>query len=140
MNLLKIRRGALVQFAGKRWKVIKYSSDSIILEPSQGRGSVIHFTYPGGGIGFDAFLTNLMWQLLHSDEFPVRLVENNLRDRISYARDRIRKVCNVNDVPYTQMLEGIRYYTFAGYLINKAVALITEQPEYKADDISLLVP
>ena len=34
--------------------------------------------------------------------------------------------------------EGIQYLTFGGYLVNRAIALITRQPLFKADDLSLL--
>jgi ATP-dependent Lhr-like helicase len=141
INLLKIRYGILVQFVGKKWKVCKITTDSIVLEPSKAKGPVLNFIYPGGGVGFEPFLTNRIWQLIHMDKFPDDIIEPNLRNKIIEGLNIIRGFCGINDIPYIQTAEGyIKYYTFAGYLVNKAAALYTEQPDFNADDISLTVP
>ena len=70
-NLLRVKAGALVQFAGKRWRVQKASPEFILLQPSQTSGHAIDFTYPGGGVGFDAFLIDRMWHILHSENYPL---------------------------------------------------------------------
>jgi ATP-dependent Lhr-like helicase len=59
---------------------------------------------------------------------------------VGEARARLRAACAINQIPYVQSADGIRYFTFAGYLINKAVGLISRKARFKATDGSLLVP
>lgn len=138
-NLLRLRQGVLVRFAGQFWRVRKASIAGIILEPTQVQDKAIDFTYSGKPIGSDAFVCNRMWQIIHSEELPIDILSPHLRTSIEQVRDNIRQVCRFDEIPYSRLPEGICYFTFSGYLVNKAVALITKQLNYKANDISLLV-
>ena len=138
-NLLRLRFGVLVRFAGKLWRVRKASVECILLEPTQEKGNAIDFTYSGRGIISDAFIANRIWQIIHSEESSFDILTPRLRENIEQARDSLCRVCRVDQIPYTCSNEGIRYFTFGGYSVNKAIALLTKQLDYKADDISLLV-
>lgn len=138
-NLLRLRYGVLVRFAGKLWQVRKASVECIFLEPAQEKGNAIDFIYSGRGIASDAFVTDRMWQIIHSEESSFDILTPRLRENIEQARDSLCRVCRVDQIPYTRSDEGIRYFTFGGYLVNKAIALITKELDYKADYVSLLV-
>jgi len=138
-NLLRLRPGVLVRFAGQLWRVRKASVECIFVEPAQGQGSAIDFTYSGKKIGLDAFVCERMWQIVHSEDMPFDILAPRLRETFEQAINNLRRVCDINQIPYTYSLEGFRYFTYAGYLINKAVAIITKQINYKVDDISVLV-
>lgn len=138
-NLLRLRKGVLVRFSAKIWRINKISMEAINVEPTQVKGSIIDFTYSGGGIDSDAFICNRMWQLIYSKKLPVDILCLRLQKVIEQTVNSLRRVCSYEQVPYNRQLGGIRYFTFAGYLVNKAIALITNQLDYKADDISLLV-
>ena len=98
------------------------------------------FTYKSGGIQMDSFVANRVWQLLHADEFPEDLFTASLRLAVAEARAKLRAACAIDQIPYFRSAEGIRYFTFAGYLVNKAVGLISRKASFKAGDVSLLVP
>ena len=70
INLLRLRRNDRVRFAGRFWRIRKISQEYIMLDPVQTRTNAVDFIYPSGSIGFDAFLANRMWQLIHSRNFP----------------------------------------------------------------------
>lgn len=138
-NLLRLRYGVLVRFAGKLWRVRKASVECILLEPTQEKGNAIDFIYSGKGIASDAFVANRMWYIIHNEEFFFDIFTPSLRKNVEQARDNLCRFCRVDQVPFAWSTEGIRYFTFGGYLVNKAIALITKQLDYKADDVSLLV-
>lgn len=138
-NLLRLSHKVLVRFLGRLWRVCKASIEGILLEPAQDKGNAIDFIYSGRGIVSDIFVVDRIWQIIHSEEFSFEIIAPRLRENIKQARDSLRYVCGVDQIPYTRSIEGIYYFTFGGYLINKAIALITKQVGYKADDISLFV-
>lgn len=139
INLLRLRRGALVRFAGKRWQVRGLSAEGILVEPSEARGAAIDFTYPGGGVGFAPFLADRMWRLLHLEEFPADLLTKEVRDSVLVLKEQVQRFFEEDQIPHTRVPDGHCYLTFAGLSVNKAIALITEQSSYKADDLSLTV-
>ncbi|MFH1941142.1 MAG: hypothetical protein ABIL68_03480, partial [bacterium] len=138
INLLRVKPGMDVRFAGKSWLVRKASAEGFILEPikARSRSEAVDFIYPGGGIGFDAFLCNRMWKILHSEPIKRLMAEELYRDFHAF-RTRLVGTCGPEQIPYVEVARGYRYFTFGGYLLNKALALITDQWEFKSDDISL---
>ncbi|HPO87592.1 MAG TPA: DEAD/DEAH box helicase [Candidatus Hydrogenedentes bacterium] len=138
-NLLRIHRGSVVRFNGKCWRVQKASRDKILLEPVRS-GDAIDFTYAGARARIDAFVANRVWQLLHAEGFPESLFALSLRSTVLEARARLRSVCTFNQIPYVRSVDGFQYFTFAGYLVNKAVGLISGNKSFKASDASVLVP
>ncbi len=139
INLLRVRYRDLVRFAGKRWQVQKASSDFIILQPTTASGKAVDFVYPGGGVGFDGFLTDRMWKIFHNEDFALRELTPNLRATLARARSNLGKNGRVDQIPFIRTGEGIQYFTFSSHLVNKAIALFTGQLDYNADDISLQV-
>ena len=138
-NLLRLSYRVLVRFAGKLWRVRKASIESILLEPAQEKGKAIDFIYSGRGITSDAFIVDRVWQMIHNEKISFEIIAPYLRENIKQVRDSLRCVCRIDQIPYTRSIEGIYYFTFGGYLVNKAIALITRQVDYKAEDISLFV-
>jgi len=140
INLIRLQRGCYVRFAGRRWKVHRVSPNYVGLEPSQSRGTALDFIYPGGGFRLDSSLANRMWSILWSTEFPERLLAGPLRAQVMEIRTQLGAVRGNLDIPFVRTPAGFRYGTFAGYLANKAVALILDYDEYHADDLTLSVP
>jgi ATP-dependent Lhr-like helicase len=138
-NLLRIVQGSAVRFAGKCWRVQKASREAILLQPAR-PGHAMDFTYMSGGARTDGHVANRAWQLLHADQFPEDLLKSSLRRSLVEARAKLRAACTINQIPYVRSAEGFRYFTFAGYLVNKAVGLISRKASFKAGDASLLVP
>ncbi len=140
VNLLEIKRGMHVRFAGKIWVVRKIALEGFYVEPSQSKTGVMDFYYPGGRKGFDAFLSNCVWKIIHDDKISLEVFESTLLDLISNVIFRIRNSCNFNQIPCFRNNFETYYFTFGGSYINKASALITKQYEYQADDLFLSVP
>ena len=138
-NLLRVHRGAIVRFAGKCWRVQKASRDKILLQTTKFGSGAIDFSYASGCVHADAFVADRLWQLLHDPEFDDAIFAASLRSSVVESRDQLRRFCTRDQIPYVRSIEGIRYFTFAGYLVNKAIGLISAKPGYQADDISLLV-
>ncbi len=141
VNLVKLRYGSLVRFVGKSWRVNKISLQGITLEPAtQTRGNFVDFTYPGSWISSsDSFLTDRVWNIIHSEILPSNVLTSDLHGKLTQTQVCLQALCKIDQIPYSYSLQGVQYFTFAGYLVNKAIALITNQSEYTVDNISLLV-
>jgi len=137
INLLRVRPGHVVRFAGRNWRVAQASTDGIILDPIHAKARAVDFVYPGARIQFDPYLTQSMWRLLHAEAFPSELLAPRLRELVTGARDRLRKACRATQIPYIRLTGGISYLTFAGYIVNKAVCINTGQLDPKFDDVLL---
>jgi ATP-dependent Lhr-like helicase len=125
-NLLRLRQGDLVRFAGQLWRVRKLSIECLLVEPTQEKGNAIDFNYSGKGIGSDTFTCNRMWQIIHSKDLPFNILSSQLTESIGQIINKLRQICNFQQIPYNRSLKGICYFTFAGYLVNKAIAIITK--------------
>ena len=137
-NIFKIRLGTLVRFAGQTWKVCKASTQAILVEPTQSKSKTVDFSYSGKGLGTDSFIYNQVWHLIHREDIQVSVLSKSLNQQINSWLSGIRQICHVNEIPFTQSTEGTRYYTFGGYLVNKAIGLFTQQSVFQASPISLL--
>lgn len=140
VNLLRIFGGVRVRFAGKCWRVRKVSRDGIHLEPSHSSADVIDVTYGGTGIPSDPHNADRIWHLIHSDDLPIDEFAKDLRPGISSFVRQIRSACSEGQIPYSRDADGIRYYTFAGHMVNRAVGLFAAKPDFEAGDFTLLVP
>lgn len=140
MNLLRVQHGACVRFAGKSWKVGKISRDGIFLEPSPSSASTTEFSYGGRGAPSDPHNADRVWRLLHADEFPADLFSKDFRGQVEVWRESLRRLCSEDQIPFRRVPEGIRYFTFAGAIVNRAVALHAKKLGSSPEDISLLVP
>jgi ATP-dependent Lhr-like helicase len=140
INLMRLRNGAEVRFAGKCWRIVKFSRDGIYVQPCQSAPAVIDFSYGGKGIGTDAFIPEQIWQFLHSSESVDDLLTKELQLGIASFKENVQRACSYNQIPYQRKESGIYYYTFGGYLVNKAIGLVSKKPGFKAYDIALLVP
>ncbi len=137
-NLLRIHQGSNVRFAGRIWQVQKVLREKILLHPSQS-DQVMDFTYKNGGVEMDIFVVNRIWQLIHASEFPEDLFTLSLRHIIGEFRSRLCAVCSFHQIPYVLSNEGIQYFTFAGYLVNKAIGLLLCKDSFKASHVFLSV-
>jgi len=140
MNLLRVRRSTYVRFAGRHWLVKKVSHSGIYLEPSRPTRETVDFSYGGTSSSSDPFSTDRVWRLIHANDLPMGLFTKSLLQHVESFRYLVRSCCTEDQIPYLRSSDGIRYYTFAGYIVNRAVGLYVRKREFKADDLSLLVP
>jgi ATP-dependent Lhr-like helicase len=140
-SLEKIELEDFVRFAANQWKVTGITDEGLELIPAVPPPGMEtkQFQYAGKGIGFETFLNEAMWNLIHAEEFPEKLFDPQMRERMKQAREDAQILCNVDQIPQCQGDEGLLYYTFAGRLVNEAVALITEQENFRVGDHRLQV-
>jgi ATP-dependent helicase Lhr and Lhr-like helicase len=136
VNLLRLGSSTVVRFAGKNWVVQKATRDGITLLPAARASGAVDFVYPGKGPPTDAFIPNRMWRLLHEDEAPMDVLSRELRDGASAFRSYLRSCCAFHQIPCIRADGGTMYFTFAGYLVNKAVGLSLGN-DFKADELTL---
>ncbi len=136
INLLRASNGAVVRFAGKNWVVQRASRDGIFVLPATSANGVVDFVYPGKGPPTGTFLPNKMWQLLYDSNLPVDMLTRNLAEQVTAFRDYLNSHCTQFQIPYFPQDGGVLYFTFAGYLINKAIGLSTGR-DFKADELTL---
>jgi len=140
INLLRIRGCVAVRFAGKNWRIKKVSREGIHLEVCKGKVDAIEFAYGGSGISSNPYITDRMWTFIHTDGAVRDQFSNALSETVRKFISSIRRACAHEEIPFSRTPEGIRYYTFGGYIVNRAIGLFSGKPEFKADDVSLLVP
>jgi len=124
VSLGKARKGTHVLFSGKKWTIQKIEDDAVHLLPAPPGVRASLISYIGIKPQFDAFLTDKMWFLIHDHEFPYHLLHEDLQTDIDTARKVAQALFTVNEIPYTEDSDVIRYYTFGGVLVNTAVSLL----------------
>lgn len=140
INLMRLRAGIEVRFAGKCWRVQKFNRDGIHVQPCQATQNLIDFSYGGKGIETDIFISEQVWHFIHSSENADDLLMKELRLGVASLREKIKAVCSYNQIPFQRTMDGYCYYTFGGYLVNKAIGLASKKVGFKANDLTLLVP
>jgi len=141
INLLRVRSGDLVRFAGKCWRVKRVSREQIsVLPVPRVHAGATDFMYPGGAVGWDPFLTDRLWQFLHSSAPLTGVLHRDLHDRVTGYVARVARDWPEGTVPYLREADGVRYWTFAGYLVNKAIGLVSRKPSFEAGDLCLKLP
>lgn len=140
LNMLRVRKGAIVRFAGKQWIVKIVSREGIQLEPSyRSISDAIDFSYGGKIISAYFYNADSVWQLIHSESMLIDFFSKELWKEVKKVISTIRRTFSYEHLPYFRSSDGIRYYTFGGYLVNRAVGLFAKKPGFKADDLSLFV-
>jgi len=139
-NLLRFRRGKKIRFAGKTWRVAKITPESVIVEPSGHDPRALDVFYRTPGIGFDTFVAEKLWDVFDSDVPDYGPLGKALVPRVRRLVDAMHGASAGGHIPFSRSGEGVTYFTFAGALVNRALALIAAAPESKAGDVALVVP
>jgi ATP-dependent helicase Lhr and Lhr-like helicase len=131
VSLRKAGKGTPVLFAARKWIIQKIEEDTIHLVPIPPEAFAWPLSYVGLRPEFDAFLTDKMWSLIHTREFPYNQLHKDLEPGIDKARRAAQALFTVNEIPYTEQGTVIRYYTFGGILVNTAIALLQGETDLK---------
>lgn len=137
INLLRIHAGDVIRFAGKRWQVKRATVEGIEVDLPRGRRQAVDILYPGSGMGADGFVLGVVWDMLHQETFESELYAPTNRSRMQALWRSIQDLTPTDSIPFCRRPEGYTYITFAGNLVNKAIALITSQPDFRAEDTLL---
>lgn len=132
-NVQNMMQGDLIAFAGRKWNVSLITTEYVQVEPAS-EGEPKSVKYVGGREAHGTYVTDRVWHTIHADDFPDHLVAADLRESISAARYRAKAISDVDSIPWSQIGESFCYYTFAGPMVNRAVALFTQQARYSVGD------
>jgi ATP-dependent Lhr-like helicase len=135
-NLLRLGHGDTVRFAGQCWRIRKASPDGFDLEPIKANSVGQDFLYGGSGIQSDSFVTNLIWQQLCDNAFSLELLDSAMLPLIEQKLNALRS-CDSLHIPTQRNAQCYQYDTYAGYLVNKAIGLITKQTSFTATNVTL---
>ncbi len=138
INLLRVSGGSAVRFAGKSWVVQRSNRDGIRVVPASHTRGVVDFVYPGTGPDTDTYIPNRMWELLHSDVQLTKALSRDLVDEVVSFRDELRRYSTKDQIPYVRHQGGVLYFTFGGYLVNKAIGL-SSGCDFRANEVTLWV-
>jgi ATP-dependent Lhr-like helicase len=139
VNLLKLKKGSTVRFHGRYWRVTKLSSSLINLEPTNSKKNPVDFTYPGSKGNPDPFILDKVWEMLNSDQSYDRFFDGKTREYFSAILDLVKASIKKSSIPYHRLPNRVRYFTFGGLLVNRAIALYQDHYDFEADNISLTV-
>jgi len=137
INLLRFTTGDTIRFAGKAWHITHMSNDDIHVSPTHSGNSAKNILYMGSGLGIDPFVLNKVWDIIHSKEMEESLYSVSCRDHTVNMLTSLRKTIPHNSIPYYCFSGNYIYFTFAGALVNKAIALVSGQTSYAVDDLKL---
>lgn len=137
-NLLRVRAGRIVRFAGKCWRVRKASADGYQVEPTKPTPRALDFVYAGQPPGLDPFICDRIWTCLHRKDLEVVDLQKSLRPTIDSLCGRIREATTLDSIPYEHCPGGFRYYTFAGSIVNRMICAFIGASKKSAGDFSLV--
>ncbi len=140
INLLRVRAGRVVRFAGKCWRVRKAKSDGYQVEPTEPTKRALDFMYAGKAPGLAPFICDRMWACLHDAERSLDDLQGSMGTRIGTLCRRVREASSIDRIPYVVSPQGRRYYTFAGSIVNRAICAFIGALGDTADDFSLATP
>jgi ATP-dependent helicase Lhr and Lhr-like helicase len=140
LNLLRVRPGSVARFAGRCWQIRRVTPNGVFLEPASNACNAVEFMYGGNPVPFDPFVCNRLWQLLFSENLDLSTFTRQLQGAVATLQERVKEACSSDSIPFVRSAEGIRYLTFAGYIVNRAIGLFAKKPGFEADDFSLIVP
>jgi ATP-dependent Lhr-like helicase len=136
MNLLRVRPGTMIQFAGRSWLVERTTPKEIEVSPSQRRGG-IDVTYKGPGADLDATLLEEIVNLIEHQVSPTGM-SGERAGRFLAATGRLRAYVGFDRLPIVRLVDGsVLHFTFGGRLINYVIARWAGLDDFHAGEVVL---
>lgn len=136
-NLLRLRPGAVVRFAGRAWRVVSARADRVEVESAGQAPATAHVLYGGVRPGLDAFVADRIWEVLAANRCERETVPGRLSERIDFLTDSVALWSQAAHVPFVRKDGLLRYFTFAGRMVNRTVARALGQDPQASDDVVL---
>jgi hypothetical protein len=122
-NLMKMRPGTRVRFAGRVWAVKFMDPAYIEVEAASSKGAVIELSYGGSGTGgLDSFHAQALLDSIFDLDESSSCMSAPLWALMEPLLAKIRNQVGPDSLPFEKTEDGIRYFTFAGSLANKVIA------------------
>ena len=122
-NLMKMKLGTRVRFAGRVWAVKFLDPAYVEVEASASRGAAVELSYGGSGeSGSDSFHAKALLDSIFELDESSSCMSAPVWALVEPLLARIRSKVGPDTLPFEQTTDGIRYFTFAGQLANKVIA------------------
>lgn len=136
VNLMRVRRGAIIRFAGRSWHVEHTNPSQIEVLPTQRQGG-IDVTYSGPGADLDPTLLEEILNLIEH-KVPPAGMSGEQADRFLATTGRLRDYVRTDTLPVLHLVDGsVLHFTFAGRLINSVIARWAGLDAFHADEVVL---
>jgi ATP-dependent Lhr-like helicase len=136
VNLLRVRRGAIIRFAGRAWQVEQTNPRQIEVLPTQREGG-IDVTYSGPGADLDPTLLEEILNLIEHRVAPVGM-SGEQADRFLSATGRLQACVRTDTLPVVRLVDGsVLHFTFAGRLMNSVIARWAGLDTFHAGEVVL---
>lgn len=139
-NLLRLEVGDAIRFAGQEWRISKLSREQISVTPSRGGLPIKEVVYAGAGRTTDPFILNNAWRCIHDPACEIGGSDKRTQVRLEHLIHSIRSTCSEFEIPFFRDVAGFCYITFAGKMVNTALALLLSPESFDATDLTLTVP
>jgi len=138
-NRFSLNPGDTVRFAGRNWKIKRFTHEGIKLEPCPKGSSAKDFRYGGKNIPRESEAIDGIWRILHRPTFDFSVFSKRLEEKLTPVVTLIQRLAKQEDtLLFIKTTTGVRYYTFAGQIVNKAICQILGQEDADADECSIL--
>jgi ATP-dependent Lhr-like helicase len=140
-NLMKMRPGTRVRFAGRVWAVKFMDPAFIEVEASSSKGTVIELSYGGTGTGgLDCFHAQALWDSIFKLDESSGCMSEPVWSLVEPMLCKIRSQVGPASLPFERTPDGIRYFTFAGELANKVIARWFGENARAEKDLIIIAP
>ena len=137
-NLLNLNTNTVIKFAGTQWKIKSLSRNHIEVVPCKNDNNAIDLFYASSSsLVVETFICNHIWRMIHADDLQMDNIKKDLRNDISSLISLLREKCRYDQVPLSIKNLSREYYTFAGFLVNQAIAIVLNLKDVKVDNISI---
>lgn len=135
INLLRLRPGIIISFAGRRWRVSKVGPRAVDLERST-ESSTLEIGYSGSKAPLDPANVEEMLRLLEAG-VDFRKIIMGSGNRLREVAVRLRQYVRWDQIPMVQNHERYHYFTFAGNVVNSVIARWARLGSFEAGEIAL---
>lgn len=135
-NLLRLLPGMSMRFAGRFWRVRRVRPEIIEVEPSRQRSGV-EVIYSGSKAPLDPTNVEEMLRILESG-ISGNAIASGTREWFLGKARAVRRYVGWDRIPTSRDGLGYHYFTFAGQVVNGAIARWSGSPSFEAGEIELV--
>ena len=136
VNVARVRPGAFIRFAGRRWRVARVRRDGIEVDAAPGAGNEVDLSYGGTKPPLDPANVEAML-LLALAGIPEPHMPAQEGRQFAQTIDQLRRHLAPDVIPVASDSGRLIYFTFAGRLLNEVIALHSGSTGYRAGEVAL---
>lgn len=135
INLMRLKPGSVVPFAGQRYRVRAIKRDGVEMEPAGRAPVTVELRFGGGKPGIDVFLANRMWEVLAAGSWDCEALGGAMGTKIEALGKAVAGWASRDEIPYIRADGQYHYFTFAGRIVNRTLADALGDDDAEADDL-----